>query len=545
MDADLTGPIRDPARLQAVRRTGLLDTPPEDVFDRLTRLAARVVGAPATFMTLVDSDHDFYKSCFGFEEPLASERQLQGTTFCHYAIRTDQPLVIDDTRAHPEYRHVPTVQSLGIAAYLGIPLVTHDGHVIGSFCAVDFQPRRWAETDVEVLRELAASAMREVELRALVDHAERERREKLALLESTDEGIYGLDRDGCCIFINRAGAEMIGWAPEEVLGKEMHPLIHHHREDGTPYPEAECPIARAAKEGAAVRATNEVLWRRDGTCFPVEYSSHPVLEDGERRGAVVTFLDVTERRRAEEARDRAHRELRATLESRSRFFAAMSHELRTPINAILGYNDLLLAGVYGELAPEQRGGIERGQTAARHLLELVNDVLDLSKVEAGKMEIQVEEVSVSALIQDLFATIRPLAAAHGYDLTLDAGPCDTRVRTDPRRVRQILLNLLSNAIKFGERRPVRVRCRTPATGGLAIEVVDQGRGIAPQDQERVFEEFEQVGGARDNVTGQGGTGLGLPISRRLAGLLGGWLEVESEPGQGSTFRLTLPPSPPL
>ncbi|HWK90126.1 MAG TPA: PAS domain-containing sensor histidine kinase, partial [Longimicrobium sp.] len=363
-------------------------------------------------------------------------------------------------------------------------------------------------------------------------------------LESTDEGIYGMDADGRCTFLNRAGSEMVGWSPAEVLGKEMHALIHHHHEDGTPYPVEECPIYRAGRAGASVRATDEVLWRRDGTCFPVEYSSHPVRENGERRGAVVTFVDVTERRQAEQARDRAHRELQSTLESRSRFFAAMSHELRTPINAILGYNDLLLAGVYGELGPEQRGGLQRGQTAARHLLELVNDVLDLSKVEAGKMEMEVEEVSVPALIDDLFATISPLAAEHGYDLALESAPCETRLRTDPRRVRQIMLNLLSNAIKFGERRPIRVRCHTPAGGGLVVEVVDQGRGIAAEDQSRIFEEFEQVGGARDNVTGQGGTGLGLPISRRLARLLGGWLEVESAPGHGSTFRLCLPPHAP-
>ncbi|CAN5591419.1 hypothetical protein BH24GEM3_BH24GEM3_04410 [soil metagenome] len=236
-------------------------------------------------------------------------------------------------------------------------------------------------------------------------------------------------------------------------------------------------------------------------------------------------------RQAEEARE-------AALAARSRFYAAMSHELRTPINAILGYNDLLLASIYGPLSEKQTTGIERSQRAARHLLELVNDVLDLSKLEASKMELQMEEVSIAALIEDLFATIRPLAAEHRSELTLADEECPRRLTTDPRRVRQILLNLLSNAIKFGEGKPVQVRCATAADGGVAIEVRDHGEGIAEGDLPRIFEEFVQIHESRHT-----GTGLGLPISKRLAELLGGRLEAESQVAAGSVFRLILPPPP--
>ncbi|MEW5929760.1 MAG: PAS domain-containing protein [Gemmatimonadota bacterium] len=241
-----------------------------------------------------------------------------------------------------------------------------------------------------------------------------------------------------------------------------------------------------------------------------------------------TVLDITDRKRVEEERERA-------LEARDRFYAAMSHELRTPINAILGYNDLLLAGVYGPLAPAQQDGLERGQRAARHLLELVNDVLDLSKLEAGKMEVQPEEVDVPELVEELFVTVRPLAEERGSPLRTSCSPATPRIVTDPRRVRQILLNLLSNAIKFGEGRPIEVRCGEAPDGGVSVEVADRGSGIATVDIPRIFDEFVQLPSATP-----GGTGLGLPISLRLARVLGGTLEVDSTPQVGSTFRLFLP-----
>ncbi len=245
------------------------------------------------------------------------------------------------------------------------------------------------------------------------------------------------------------------------------------------------------------------------------------------------------------ARERAER----SEAMRSRFFAAMSHELRTPINAILGYNDLLLGGVYGALPPTHEDGIRRSQRAARHLLELVNDVLDLSKLEAGKIDVAPEPVRLDELLEDLLTTIRPMAQERGCVLELSRAECALSIRTDPRRLRQILLNLLSNATKFGAGHPVRITCECLPNGGVQpgrrrrrtagdavlISVADRGPGIEHDDQERIFEEFVQLPG-----TAPGGTGLGLPISRRLAELLGGTLTVESSLGVGSTFHVTLP-----
>jgi len=298
--------------------------------------------------------------------------------------------------------------------------------------------------------------------------------------------------------------------------------------------------------------------RATGESFPVE-ASVSCLDTADGHHYTLIARDVSERKQQEQAlREQAlslantsaelkalndeleqrQAELERAMTARSRFYASMSHELRTPINAVLGYSTLLLENIYGSLNEKQREGIERTQKAARHLLELVNDVLDLSKIEAGKIDLRLQPVSVGSLIDDLFVTVRPLADQYGSTLTLEQEGESIRIVSDPRRVRQILLNLLSNAIKFGSARPVVVRVCPRSDGGVVIEVVDRGMGIPREDQERIFQEFVQLG----KTQLQEGTGLGLPISRRLAELLRGSLEVESEVGAGSTFRLSLPAS---
>jgi PAS domain S-box-containing protein len=302
--------VHDPARLAALYDTGLLDTPAEPAFDRLTRLAVRLLRVPASFLSLVEDDRDFYKASTGFGEPLASARELAGRTFCHFSIAgatPEHPLVIPDTRAVPAYRAVPTVDSLGVAAYIGVPLVV-DGQPIGSFCAIDMVPRDWTAEEVEVLRELAASAQREIELRRALARArrtaeevERTNRERDEFLNATADGVYTIDPAGRILFANRAAAEQLGYEPGEMVGRQAHELFHHTHPDGTPYPRSECAIARAGESGRAIHVQGEVLWRRDGTSFPVAYSSSPVLRDGEVVGAVVRFTDVTEQTQAMDA----------------------------------------------------------------------------------------------------------------------------------------------------------------------------------------------------------------------------------------------------
>lgn len=234
-----------------------------------------------------------------------------------------------------------------------------------------------------------------------------------------------------------------------------------------------------------------------------------------------------------EERDAAIADVRQLMDARSRFYAAMNHEIRTPINAILGFNDLILGGVLGPVPEQIRDSLERSQRAARHLLELVNDVLDLSKIEAGRIDVVPEHHDLQRLIRELMQTIEPTVAQYGSRVICELN-CAEPVYTDDRRVRQILLNLISNAAKFGRGNPITVRCEAAGTN-VRIDVEDHGIGIPAEQLDTIFDEFVQLRERRGP-----GTGLGLAISKKLAEVLGGRIDVRSEVGAGSTFSLFLP-----
>jgi signal transduction histidine kinase len=245
---------------------------------------------------------------------------------------------------------------------------------------------------------------------------------------------------------------------------------------------------------------------------------------------------------------------------KSEFLANVSHELRTPLNAIVGFVELLRDGVYGELNTRQAGPVERIASSANHLRQLVDQILDLAKMAAGRLDVQWETVDLKAFVLDLTSEIEALLAERGLALSISVSASLPKVQTDPMHLRQIMLNLLGNALKFTPNGGIAVRARlveavgdaAPDTGAsllasipqsgtwVALEVADTGVGIARSDQERIFEEFEQVNAGPRTDSMQRGTGLGLPISRRLARLLGGELTVVSEPGKGSTFTVWLP-----
>ncbi len=233
---------------------------------------------------------------------------------------------------------------------------------------------------------------------------------------------------------------------------------------------------------------------------------------------------------------RVYRELEVASEHKSQFLANMSHELRTPLNAIIGFSEVLHEQMFGELNERQLSYVNDVLAAGKHLLSLINDVLDLAKIEAGRMELELSDVAIPDVLRSAVSMQSERATRAGIDLGLTTEPEEITVTADERRVRQIVFNLLSNAVKFTPpdgRVDVSARVED---GHVEIAVADTGPGIAPKDRETIFEEFEQ---AADGKQAEG-TGLGLPLSRKLAELHGGRLWVESEPGQGSTFRFTLP-----
>jgi signal transduction histidine kinase len=257
--------------------------------------------------------------------------------------------------------------------------------------------------------------------------------------------------------------------------------------------------------------------------------------------------------------ERLSSELLRVNRMKSEFLANVSHELRTPLNAIVGFVDLLREGVYGELAPRQVKPVERIEASANHLRHLVDQVLDLAKMAAGRLEIHTETIDLRPFVLDVASEIESLVSEKGLSLSLVMGAALPRIRTDPTHLRQILMNLLGNAIKYTNEGSIVIRTRLvdslPVNGAaperpsntahpwIGVQVIDTGIGIAPADQRRIFEEFEQVDAGPRGHSASRGTGLGLAISRRLALLLGGTVELESEPGKGSTFTLWLPVDP--
>jgi PAS domain S-box-containing protein len=364
------------------------------------------------------------------------------------------------------------------------------------------------------------------------------------LLDSSGDGIYGIDMDGRCTFMNRASSEMLGGPAEVFLGKNMHEMSHHSRADGSSYPARDCPIFRAFKAGIPCRISDDVFWRRDGTQFPVEYSSHP-LDDGIAiRGAVITFADITTRKAAEEQLRQAKESAQAANQAKSAFLATMSHEIRTPLNAVLNMTALALET---DLAPKPRQYLRVVHSSARSLLALINDILDFSKIEAEKLELEAAPFQLRSVLEEVTETFRAKVAEKHVELIVHVLPdVPDGLVGDSLRLRQVLTNLISNAFKFTEEGEVVLKVQTmerqgrsqPGSSSCVLEfsVRDTGVGIAKEQQGRLFQPFTQA----DSSTSRkyGGTGLGLAISLRLAKLMDGDLTFVSEPGRGTTFFFT-------
>jgi len=512
-------------------------------------------------------------------------------------------------------------------------------------------------------------------VQALTEAEVRRRQESLQrLLDSAAEGLYGVDMQGRCTFINRAALGMLGYEREaDLLGRDIHAVIHHSHADGSPYPASESRMYQAYRARQELHVADEVFWRRDGSSFPVEYWSHPVLHDGRIHGAVATFFDISERlhmqaalrqgeqrmtrlvdavtdavitidadahivlfnraaeqllgisaaaamgrpitqfipgcprngqaaelqqpaandvgaratvalheltgRRAdgeefpleaslsklntergalmtvvfrdvtEQHAARAERQAREALEATSRakteFLSRMSHELRTPLNAVLGFAQLLRLDTVRPPSLQQLERIQHIENAGSHLLALVNDVLDLSRVESGQMTLLLEAVNLRCVANNALAMVQPLAVDAGVELVAlhAAGNIDEHgddhgvwVLADSVRLRQVLVNLLSNAVKYNRAEGRVTLSWQRSAGACHLSITDTGLGMAPEKLARLFEPFNRLGAEKSNVEG---TGIGLVLSRRLVELMQGELSIDSVVGRGTVARLVL------
>ncbi|MBI4871042.1 MAG: PAS domain-containing sensor histidine kinase, partial [Candidatus Riflebacteria bacterium] len=355
-----------------------------------------------------------------------------------------------------------------------------------------------------------------------------------SLVESNIDALMTTDPLGTITDVNQQMVALTGCPRDELIGTPCKQYF-------TDSERADDAIRQVLREG---RVTNYDLTvrSRSGQETVVSYNATTFDDQtGKLQGVFAAARDITERKRFERALQEKNTELESASRAKDRFLASMSHELRTPLNAIIGYSGTLLMKLPGPLTHDQEKQIRTVQGSGRHLLSLINDLLNLAKIESGKVVLELAPVDCREALEEVMAALRPAAAERGLALLCKSGPEKLALRTDRRSLIQILLNLASNGIKFTEKGNVTIelaRRKVDGSSWVDFVVTDTGIGIRPEDQVRLFEAFTQVG--RTDRSLQDGSGLGLHLCRKLADLLGGQVTFESQSGTGSRFTLSLP-----
>ncbi|MES2634621.1 MAG: PAS domain S-box protein [Pseudomonadota bacterium] len=381
---------------------------------------------------------------------------------------------------------------------------------------------------------LVMSAVRDVSGR---HRAEKQFRE---LLESAPDAMVIVNSAGEIVLVNSQAETLFGYSREQLLGQKIEMLVPSHSRARHPAHRSSFfsqPRVRAMGAGLELNGL-----RADGSEFPVEISLSP-LETAEGLFVSSAIRDVTERKRFEQALRDKNVELERAAMVKDRFLASMSHELRTPLNAIIGFTGTLLMQLPGPLNELQQRQLTTIQSSARHLHSLINDLLDLAKIEAGGVDLSLAPVNCREVFQELDDLLRPAASAKGLGFEVESPGALEAVHTDRRAFTQILLNLVGNAIKFTDEGRVRISFGRDATkpDQCQVCVEDTGIGISHESQAFLFESFRQLAGTAEKRAD--GTGLGLHLSQRLAHLLAGEITCESAPGRGSRFTLSLREQP--
>jgi len=360
-----------------------------------------------------------------------------------------------------------------------------------------------------------------------------------SLTDTMGEGVYALDGNGRCTFLNREASRLLGWQPSELLGKNIHDTIHYLRHDGSPLLRKECLVYRSISAGETFSSREEILIAKDGRMFPVAIVASPLFKNQLVVGSVAVFHDIS-RSKWEEADLRHTKEIaEAANHAKSEFLSNMSHEIRTPLNGIIGMAHLIMDT---RLSDEQQSYVNTLKSSADSLLSMVNNILDVSRIESGMLNLEAIDFSLSQVVGDAMKSLAPQAARHGLEFIWEISPSVVadQLVGDPGRLRQVILNLVDNAIKYTEQGKVKLSVRMERLKSdvisLRFDVVDSGIGIPTEKQDEIFDLFTQLDSSATRK--HGGTGLGLTISKRLVEMMEGRLWVTSQVGVGSEFHFT-------
>ena len=567
------------------------------IYSTLAQIVRRAMPCDFIFVSNYEASQQLIRCVYA----LSPQEELDATTFPPIplegegrgtqsrVIRSGEPLLLNDYAAQLKTATTNyfvaedgTIQTPSVhddedespQSVLIVPLKL-DGKVVGVIQVMSTEHNAYTPPDLQFLESLAlyaANAMAHAHLFARVQkelaerkHAEEELQELNQTLEQRVQersaqvqdlydnapcGYHSLDANGMIVRMNQTELDWLGYTREEILG------VKHFRDLITPASQQMFAdnFAGFMTRGWVKEIEHEMI-RKDGTILPVMLNATAVYDaEGNYVMSRSTMFDITERRKADLALHKNEAYLRASRDELSaanlalakaarlkdEFLASMSHELRTPLTGILGLSEVLQTGIYGTLSEKQNSTLRTIEESGRHLLNLINDILDLSKIEAGKLELQPETFSVDDLCQASLRMIKQIAASKHQRVSFSIRPTEIIVNADPRRLKQILVNLLSNAVKF-----------TPEKGELGLQVEadaaqhvvrftvwDKGIGIAPADQAKLFQPFVQLDSRLSRS--YTGTGLGLALVNRLTQMHAGTIQLDSTPGQGSRFIVTLP-----
>ncbi|MDB5792755.1 MAG: hypothetical protein JWQ80_2779 [Massilia sp.] len=510
-------PPDEERRLQVLLNLNLLDTAPEERFDRITRMAARMFGVPVALIGLIDAERQWFKSRVGVPDPEVP-RQI---TFCAHAILQDAAMVVEDALADARFVDNPFVVDGRVRFYAGAPLAAPDGSKVGTLCLIDTRAREFDDQERILLRDLAAMVAHEFAADELRRALQQQRDSEVwlrALLDHLPEGVLMLDEHAEVLSVNPAAGTLFGADPDQMTGRGAQSFVV----------DALAGLLGGQRDGAVL--TRQVTGRRvDGSTFPLEIAASAMMLGGRRRYAAIV-RDIAPRL------EQAWR-ARAAGERRHKTFTLAAHELRTPLASILGFSELLLKREFDPASARELLGIVHAQAGT--MSTVVNQVFDLARIEAGgRQALRIAPEPVEGLLTQALGIVAPLG--QNARIALEIAPGLAPVAADAHRLAAALAAVLSNSIRYSDpASPVTVWARAEGAGAapaILVDVRDRGIGMTPAQLERICDPFYRAAGAPD----QSGTGLGMTICQEIVDAHNGSMHVTSTAGVGTTVTLRLP-----